>query len=120
MFNLIFLDDERSPENVSWVDYSGDVIDKVIVCRNPYEYYEIFNTEKDLHYLIFSFDHDIQSYDSTGVEITGYTLLKHLCDFCIDKDIDIPKCYFHTKNPVGKLNLETYYRNALKFQEGEK
>ena len=66
-----------------------------------------------------SFDHDIQDFNN-GVERTGYTCVKFLCDYLQSGKIyngtfmvDID-CYFHTQNPIGKKNMETYWNNFVK------
>ena len=27
-----------------------------------------------------------------------------------------PECFFHSNNPVGLINMRTYYQNAKKFK----
>ena len=60
-----------------------------------------------------SFDNDIASYDDNGNEITGYTLVKWLCDYVLDNGLDIFNLTlsFHTANPVGRLNMMCYWNN---------
>ena len=60
-----------------------------------------------------SFDHDIDSYDKSGNEVTGYDCLKWLCDYILDNNIDINNLtiLFHTANPVGKVNMNCYWNN---------
>tara|TARA_R110000744_G_C19371770_1_gene563235 strand:+ start:75087 stop:75431 length:345 start_codon:yes stop_codon:yes gene_type:complete len=108
----IFLDDERDPEDVYWVAYP-DV-----------QWYTLTNAKDFMHCVslvtsddefVVSFDHDIQSYLPNGDEQTGYDCLKYLIDLCMEKGYSIPKCFFHTQNPVGKVNMESYYNNAIKF-----
>ena len=112
----LFLDDERNPEDVTWIQYPDDIewyvfsryTDFIFAYLNLYE-------SSDLESTIVSFDHDIQDSNLLGREVTGYDCLKFLVEFCIEKGVAIPKYYFHTMNPVGKSNMEHYHNNAKKF-----
>lgn len=118
----IFIDDERYPSDVTWLQYEIDRYSYWHIIRlenefdNVLDWFENSGVDDNI---IFSFDHDLQLWNEEGEEITGYVLLKKLIDFCIDNDIPIPVCYFHTQNVVGKKNMESYYNNAIKFQKGE-
>ena len=120
----IFLDDEREPEEVTWIDYNED-IDWVVV-RTDEEFKEVICEyflreyfEGIKHELVVSFDHDLQLI-SEGVETTGYDLLKWMLDFAGEWEIILPKCFFHTKNIIGKKNMESYWNNYLKHIGGLK
>ncbi len=110
----IFLDDERSPQDVTWVNYPKDILWNVV--RTPEEFKEEvsywFNFEGTKHNLIISFDHDIQAFEE-GKETTGHDLLKWMVDYLIDWEVSVPKCMFHTQNNVGKKNMEIYWENFL-------
>lgn len=113
MFKLkgLFLDDERMPRDVFWINYP-DGIEWTIV-RNLKEFeFHVINQNFDL----ISFDHDLQDF-GIETENTGYNCLKLLVDWCIVGHMKIPKCLFHTQNIVGKQNMESYYFNYLKFLE---
>ena len=60
-----------------------------------------------------SFDHDIDSYNNDGTEVTGYDCVKWLCDYILDNNLDISNLdiRFHTANPVGKENMASYWDN---------
>lgn len=107
----IFLDDERNPEDVFWLDYPED-IDWYVV-RNYADFCFCISNMKSVNYLV-SFDHDIQDFDVAGQELTGYDSLKALVELCLDTNVKPPVCFFHTQNPVGKFNMQSYYINALK------
>lgn len=107
----VFLDDERNPDDVTWLKYNQD-IDWYVVRRMNDFLFRIFNMEESEY--VVSFDHDIQDYDLTGKENTGYDCLKSLVDFCLDTGAKLPVCFFHTQNPVGKQNMQAYYENAKK------
>lgn len=121
MLNLVFLDDERNFEDVTWVDYKTDEELNVCVVRNPLQFrtaiLPLLVEEGAL--LWVSFDHDIQSFDSECNETTGYDLVKWLVAYCIEEGYNIPVCYFHTNNIIGKRNMETYYNNAVEFLQRE-
>lgn len=108
---ILFLDDERVPADVTWMSYPAEALFTVV--RNSAQFFdELFRQEFD----IVSFDHDIQEFVK-GNEVTGYHILKELVDICLQNDVVIPQCVFHTQNPIGKKNMECYYQNAVKFQE---
>ena len=38
-------------------------------------------------------------------------------EWLIDNDLgNLPKCLFHSKNPIGRKNMEMYYNNYLKHK----
>lgn len=117
----IFLDDERNPKDVTWISY-GDV-DWLIV-RDFYEFrkavIKYLWTQEEL---IITFDHDLQCFSkdletNKTKEHTGYDCLKLLVDICQHSRSPLPNCYFHTQNPIGKENMQKYYFNAMRYQDG--
>ena len=107
----IFLDDERTPSRVSWIDYPEDITWKTV--RTFEDFKSAVKDCWDEPYEV-SFDHDIQDYNLNGDEVTGYTALKWLVDYIIEYNFPLPEAvYFHTKNPVGKRNMESYWSNFL-------
>lgn len=107
----IFLDDERNPEDVTWLNYQ-EGIEWYVVRRMADFLFCIYNMSEEDY--IISFDHDLQDFNLTGQENTGYDCLKSLVDFCLDTGVNLPVCFFHTQNPVGKENMRAYYENAKK------
>jgi hypothetical protein len=69
---------------------------------------------------IISFDHDlsdrhyIDPYFQEYVEKTGYDCAKWLVEHCMDNNLDLPKFYCHSMNPVGKNNIESLLNNFKK------
>lgn len=111
----LFLDDERYPEDVTWVQYPDNV--EWTIVRSFWD----FNNEllhSDFDYDIVSFDHDIQSFVD-GREYTGYDCLKCLLsvETMIGNKLDNIQFFFHTQNPVGKKNMESYYQNYVNFMK---
>jgi len=110
----VFLDDERLPEDVTWVNYPDNVTWVVVSSPETFNYAVKRLEEKCYDYFV-SFDHDIQVFVNSE-EITGYDILKHMVNDYLYRNMPIPKCYFHTQNIVGKKNMETYYNNAKEHQ----
>lgn len=112
----IFLDDERNPEDVKWVEYPAGIEWYVVRRMNDFLFC-IYNMGGAAY--VVSFDHDLQDYNLNGKENTGYDCLKSLVGFCMDTNTPLPQCFFHTMNPVGKKNMESYYQNAVAFMESQ-
>lgn len=91
----IFLDDERSPSEVTWLNYPN--IDWAIV-RSVDEFKKLLNT------MFFSFDKfklDAVSFDNDlGLnQPEGKAAARFLCGMCAEFDIALPICFIHTQNP---------------------
>jgi len=112
MYYNLFLDDERLPEDVTWIDYGN------IGCWHTIRTFDQFK-QAIVHCMpeYISFDHDIQCFDvDNNQEYTGYDCLKWLAYYCQQYDYMMPVCFFHSKNPVGVKNMESYYK-SYKAQE---
>ena len=105
-----YLDDIRNPQQSGYQD------NEWIVCRNDKTFKDMF-VSFDSIITHISFDNDIASYDDNGNEITGYTLVKWLCDYILDNDLDISNLTlsFHTSNPVGRVNMVSYWNNFKNY-----
>ena len=108
----LYLDDIRHPTQ------SGYNNSDWIVCRNDKTFKDMFISFDSIITHI-SLDHDIDSYDDNGDEVTGYDCLKWLCDCILDNDLDISnlEIRFHTANPVGRVNMMCYWDNFRKNYE---
>lgn len=106
----LFLDDERVPQDVTWIGYPDD-IEWYSFNRMSDFLFAVFNMEGEY---ILSFDHDLAEFDLSGNENTGYVALKAVIDYCMNSGLPIPVCYFHTQNPIGRGNMKYYYENALR------
>lgn len=115
---LVFLDDERNFEDVTWIQYPIQY-DDVKVFRT-FNKFMNFCKNTNLVEVDFSFDHDIQDFVD-GVEKTGYDCVKCLFDLAFDglTTIDLKKSLFvvHSQNPVGRQNIMSYTNNAIKYLE---
>ena len=109
----LYLDDIRNPHQ------SGYKYDEWIVCRNYNEFVSAIGKHfSDLE--IISFDNDLANFDSDGNEMTGYAVLKWLCNYILDNNLDVSNLTlnFHTANPVGRVNMESYWNNFKNYYEG--
>ena len=106
----LYLDDVRFPLQTYPYDPNW------LVVRNYTEFVSaIENHFSDLE--MVSFDHDIDSYDENGNELTGYDSLKYLCGYIEANNLDISnlRLNFHTANPVGKENMRKYWQNFKNY-----
>lgn len=110
----LYLDDIRNPHQT----YPND--SDWFVVRN----YTEFVSAIEQHFSgleIISFDHDLANFDDNGDEVSGYTLVKWLCDYILDNNLDISNLTlnFHTANLVGKENMMYYWRNFREHYKEE-
>lgn len=109
-----FLDDERVYNDVTWVSYP-DSVEQFKTFRTSSQMIEDIVRYKDVidfKNTLFSLDHDLQEFTDNG-ELTGYTFTKWIVDFFIDNNIpsDHLNVVVHSKNPIGKQNIESYVKN---------
>jgi hypothetical protein len=113
MYNL-FIDDERDPHHVTWLPDVNIYADgDWLIARDWPEVCEIIIT-LGLPTVI-SFDHDLGDNKSTG-----YDIAKKISDFIMNGTLQIPEnfvYYVHSKNPVGKQNIDCYMKNFLQHME---
>ena len=120
-YNL-FLDDNRIPTHVTWVDIPKDQHYSLV--RNYQEFVDLI-TLRGLPKFV-CYDHDLSDchyghglsgddipYDSYN-EKTGYDCAKWIVDYCMNKGIKHPTYVVHSMNPVGKLNIESYIESYNK------
>jgi hypothetical protein len=111
VYNL-FIDDERDPIDVKWGSWQEQSLyrdGEWIIARNWYDVLEILITFG--FPTTISFDHDLG--DGTP---TGYDIAKKIGDLVMNADYQIPKdfqYFVHSKNPIGKQNIEHYMNNFL-------
>ena len=114
----LFLDDERNPQDVTWINYP-ESIDWTVV-RSYDKFFHKFYRET---FLVFSFDHDIQDFNHRGVELTGYIVLRAMLGTFLTTPHGLftfpEQVFFHTKNPIGKENMEAYWNNFCKHHKEE-
>jgi len=131
----LFLDDIREPRDACYyVSNPGEYWNREWTVVRSYDEFVNFIQEKGLPETI-SFDHDLadEHYqdlfedknwkkEDSGVELsydsytekTGLECAKWLVDFCIENGKQLPTCWVHSANPVGKKNIQAYLENAAK------
>jgi hypothetical protein len=120
-FNL-FIDDERSPSDVTWAPQQ--VSEKYrneewVVARNGQQVLDVF-IKKGMPEFI-SFDHDLGDYSGTGYDIT-----KMLINIAIETPIPFYQFpsnfqfFVHSKNPIGKANIEGLLNNYLEVRNANR
>lgn len=94
----LFLDDERFPpdDGGNWV-----------ICRNVTEAIEYCSILGLPNFI--SFDHDLGKREFNGLQFA-----KWLVEHCLNNDINLPECYVHSQNPVGKKNIEEHLNCFLR------
>lgn len=112
----IFLDDERMPDHVSWIELP--LVEWTIV-RNYNDFVKTV-TERGIP-LRVSFDHDLgqEHYQYQFQEIpydkfeekTGYDCAKWLVNYCQEKGQSFPEYYVHSMNIIGRANIIKYVEN---------
>lgn len=115
MINLVFLDDERLPENVTWARYPEHL---PIILRNFKEFCHFADQikEEDLANMVFSFDHDLQDFNEDGSENTGLTCAKYLVEALQANGIDCRgkvEWFVHSQNVCGKKNIANYLQDEV-------
>ena len=99
----IFLDDERVPNNVTWIKLPS--VDFVVL--KSYNEFVDYITKFGVPDFV-SFDHDLglPHYGSDySDERTGYDCAKWLRNYCLENNLQFPKYTVHSMNPVGKQRI---------------
>jgi len=108
----LFIDDERNPEDVTWMDLSEIWKHPVTIARSMEQVEDIV---RNVGFPAFiSFDHDLGEKEPTGKDIANWLIG---CD--LDNDSmpsDFSYCV-HSKNPVGKENIQGLLDSYLLFKE---
>lgn len=125
----LFLDDERFPKDVKWIELP--LVNWEIV-RNYKQFVETIKT-RGIPATV-SFDHDLaqEHYDeytaahdkrmlSCGTiryhrfqEKSGFECAKWLAEECVSRKATIPEYYIHTLNPIGGENIRSILESARK------
>lgn len=127
MYYNLFLDDERSPLQVTWINLPPC---EWIVIRNYEEFVKCI-TNRGIPVRV-SFDHDlaIEHYpifevdcvkNSTTIpyesysEKTGYHCAKWLVEYCLANKVPLPECFIHTMNPIGRSNIDSVLKSFQSY-----
>lgn len=109
----LFLDDERDPSFVKWVNTPDR--EEVVVCRN-YDDFVATITGRGMPFMI-SFDHDLGDFDVEWK--SGYDCAKWLVDYLLDNPELWNGCRFrvHSMNPVGAKNIQQLLYNFVQHMD---
>lgn len=128
---FLFLDDERIPSKVKWVDLPQGV--EWTIARNYDEFVKII-TEQGIPAFI-TFDHDLADEHYTDgwmasageidklpyeayKEKTGLECAKWLVGQLAPQQLPFPLYEVHTMNPIGKMNIQSYIRSYIRSTKG--
>lgn len=113
---FLFLDDDRTPDQVTWVNdvrYTNSHWNVV----KSYDEFVSFIEEFGIPSLV-SFDHDLadEHYEAVHLdrdlpyekysEKTGVSCARWLLNYCVEKNMKFPEYLVHSMNPIGKYNIE--------------
>ena len=110
----IFLDDERTPDQVYWVDYANIPV----FASNSWRIVRTFAQFKEAIATYgmpsaVSYDHDIQDFND-GNEYTGTTCARWLLDYCLEQQLTTPPAVIHSQNGEGASTIKSLYRSFRK------
>ncbi|WP_341199264.1 cyclic-phosphate processing receiver domain-containing protein [Croceibacter atlanticus] len=111
---LLWLDDLRNPflNDEGTVPKENTHIEWVLSYEQFTQWIERFGLPE-----IISFDHDLADvFSNDREEKTGMDCAKWLVDYCLDNNVDLPKYYVHSANPVGSKNINGLLNNFKIFQ----
>lgn len=120
MKTIVFLDDERNPEDVTWMPAfrRSDEINWIVV-RNYAQFTALVKSlsKEQLEQYQWSFDHDLQDFVNDR-EYTGKHCLQYLLDVCTyaHEWIAYPTVYWHTQNPVGRESMSGLYNAYVSYR----
>ena len=136
MSYVLFLDDERNPQDVTWARFPRDGV--TFVARNYEQFVDsIYNKGMprfvcfdhdlaDFHYQAMLKDNEANRYTAFvpddegglnltfdyGKEKTGFDCAKWLVQYCIDNGLKFPPYVVHSMNPVGGQRIHDYIQWA--------
>ena len=112
----LFLDDERTPDHVTWAPWDVRMKyhnEQWVICRNRADVVLTIMSRGMPSYI--SFDHDLGQ-----DEPTGHDIAKLIVDWDMnDRYYSLPEdfsFYVHSQNPIGKANIEGLLNNYLKVK----
>lgn len=113
MAAYIFIDDERSPVDVTWLKLPKPA--HWHVCRSYNGFVKLLEslvaTKEEVAFV--SFDHDLGLPKDGGEEKTGLHCATYLGEWLCENHRKMVGYKVHSQNPVGKTNIE----ERLKFYE---
>lgn len=103
----LFIDDERNPKDVFWIEYPADIKNWEIVRS----YNEALNFIKKNGLPSFiSFDNDLGENSKEG-----YYIALFITDYCLDNNLTFPDCAVHSQNNIARdriISLVNAFKGA--------
>ena len=120
MMYKLFLDDERLPKNVTWIEMP---LGPWIISRNHDDFVK-YIMKNGLPSFV-SFDHDLgREHYVVGApkyneykEKTGYDCAKWLVEYCMNNNLEFPEYQVHSMNPIGSTNIRSYIESYKKSRK---
>ena len=125
----LFLDDNRKPSEVKWLDlppYAWVVVKsyaefvKTVMEKGIPTTVSFDHDLADEHYAEYTAAHD-QNSPSFGTiryellhERTGMDCARWLAHLCVERKVPVPLYYIHTLNPIGRQNIFSILESARK------
>ncbi len=102
----LFIDDERLPEHVYWINYPENIKDWAIVKDyvNAVKYIE----DNGLPDFI-SFDNDLGEHSKEG-----YYIALFIVEYCLDNNLKFPPCAVHSQNNIARDRIVSLVNNFNK------
>lgn len=115
----LFLDDERVPAQVKWVEMP---LGPWVIVRSYKEFVSHISEHGIPNFIAYDNDLADEHYakqinDGTFVEKTGYDCAKWMVDYCLDNNLPHPQFVAHTMNPVGRKCISHLINNYNKNRE---
>jgi hypothetical protein len=125
---VLFLDDVRNPDDVTWEMFPRD--EMIFTVRNYNAFvkhimlsgvpgFVCFDHDlADEHYVAMLKENEsdpvkqLETIVDYGLEQTGYDCAKWLVDYCVEKKKKFPPYIVHSMNPIGKERIKGYIENA--------
>ena len=106
---LLWLDDERDPEDARWRSYFP-LPEPMVIWVKTYEQFVDWISTNDLPNAI-CFDHDL------GEERSGFDAAKWLTEHCLNNGKPLPAWNIQSANPIGKENIASLLRSFERSTE---
>lgn len=129
---FLFLDDIREVKDVTWLilpDAEWQIVRSFaqfveFVEKNGVPYFVSFDHDlADEHYRQSMYNKDrhyTQYYtDGTFKEKTGFHCAKWLVEYCLDKNLAIPRYVAHSMNPIGRENIQSIMEQGKRIQNSK-
>jgi len=105
----LFIDDERMPQDVTWGSPEFYSTFPWTIARNMKQVQSLTDMYGFPNFV--SFDHDLGDNEPTGKDIANWMIEGDMdCTHRIPDDFQF---YVHSRNPVGKANIEGLLNNYL-------